>query len=106
MTQPTFADGPPVPLMVEGVIDADTLRHMFAELVAAATVLGIREKGDPAAYSEAEALTTETAMVRLLSGAARAVQLRYQFGGHEWADTILVLPGGFRVVRCRFDSLA
>ena len=106
MTQPTFADGPPVPLLVEGLIDAAALRQLFADLAEAATVLGVREKGAPATYSGAEAVPTETAMARLLSGAARAVQVRYSFGGHEWVDTIVALAGGFRVVRCRYDAPA
>lgn len=106
MTQPTFADGPPVPLLVEGLIDAAALRQLFADLAEAATVLGVREKGAPAAYCEAEPLAAAEAAARLLSGAARAVQVRYVYGGHEWVDTILALPGGFRVVRCRFDGPA
>ncbi|MFO0797028.1 MAG: hypothetical protein U0804_06090 [Gemmataceae bacterium] len=104
MTQPTFSDGPLVPLMVEGAIDAPTLTRLFADLESAASVIGVREKGAPTAYSGAESLTTGTAVSRMLSGAARAVQVRYRFSGHEWVDTILALPGGFRVVRCRFDA--
>ncbi len=100
MTQPTFPDGPPVPMMVEGVIDANTLRQLFADL-ATATLLGIREKGSPTEYTASEELTTDLAQSRLLSGAARAVQLRYRYDGFEWSDTIMAIPGGFRVVRCR-----
>ncbi len=104
MTQPTFADGPPVPLMVEGLIDAPTLRQLFTDLTLAATPLGIREKGSPTGYTSGGTVTADVALNRLLSGETRAVQVRYQFGGHEWSDTILALPpAGFRVVRCRHD---
>lgn len=106
MTQPTFADGPPVPLMVEGVIDAATLRQLFADIQAAGTVLGVREKGGPTEYAGGEAMPPAVALERLLAGAARAIQLRYLFDGHEWSDTILALPAGFRVVRCRHDAVA
>lgn len=105
MTQPTFADGPPVPLMVEGVIDAATLRTLFADLAAAATVLGVQQKGSPTGYTSPDAVTAEIALTRLLTGETRAVQVRYHFDGHEWADTILALPAGFRVVRCRQDAV-
>lgn len=102
MTQPTFTDGPPVPLMVEGVIDTVTLRRLFADLVAAATLMGIREKGSPTGYTSVGTVTADVALTRLLSGETRAVQVRYRFGGHEWSDTILALPPAqFRVVRCR-----
>jgi hypothetical protein len=101
VTQPTFADGPPVPLMVDGVIDATTLRQLFADLTTAATLLGIREKGSPTGYTSGGTVTADVARNRLLSGETRAAQVRYQFDGHEWSDTILALPTGFRVVRCR-----
>ncbi|HUR53311.1 MAG TPA: hypothetical protein VMZ71_04235 [Gemmataceae bacterium] len=104
MTQPTFPDGPPVPLMVDGVIDAATLRQLFADLAASATVLGVREKSGPTAYTGADEQTTQTALARLLSGSARAAQVRYRFDNHEWTDTILSVQNGFRVVRCRHES--
>jgi hypothetical protein len=104
MSQPQFAEGPPVPLMVEGVIDADTLRRLFAELSAAATIFGVRVKGDPTAYALADEPPPEVALEHLMTGAARAVQVRYRFCNYEWTDTILALPVGFRVVRCRHDS--
>lgn len=103
MTQPTFTEGPPVPLMVDGVIDAATLRQLFADLSTSATVIGVREKGGPTTYTSADELTPVAALARLLAGSARAVQVRYRFTDHEWTDTILSVPLGFRVVRCRHD---
>lgn len=105
MTQPTFTEGPPVPLMVDGVIEATTLRQLFADLASSATVVGVREKRSPSAYANADESTPDTAFARLLSGVARATQVRYRFDGHEWTDTILSVPGGFRVVRCRHEQL-
>lgn len=103
MTQPTFADGPPVPLMVEGVIDAATLRQLFADIQTAGTVLGIREKGGPAEYAGGDGMPPAVALDRLLAGIARAVQLRYRFDRHEWTDTVLATASEFRVVRCRHE---
>lgn len=103
MTQPTFSDGPPVPLMVEGLIDVATLTRLFADIQSAGTVLGVREKGGPTEYAAGEGMPPEVALERLRAGSARAVQVRYRYDGHEWTDTILAQPGGFRVVRCRFD---
>lgn len=100
MTQPTFADGPPVPLMVEGLLDRQTLARLFADLEIAAAVLGVREKGGPAEFAGGE-LPLATALDRLLAGTARAVQVRYHHDGHEWTDTVLAAAEGFRVVRCR-----
>jgi hypothetical protein len=101
VTQPTFTDGPPVPLMVEGLIDPPTLTRLFADIQTAGTVLGVREKGGPAEYAGSDGMPPSVALERLLAGTARAVQLRYHFDGHEWTDTVLATASGFRVVRCR-----
>lgn len=103
MTQPTFSDGPPVPLMVEGHVDAPMLRRLFADLDAFATVLSVREKGGLPDYSNVYAPTIDVALARLLSGQIRALQVRYQFAANEWTDTMFCEAGGFRVVRCRHD---
>ena len=103
MTQPTFAEGPPVPLMVDGVIDSTTLRRLFADLATTATVLSVREKSGPSAYTSADELPPDATLARLLSGTARAAQVRYRFDGYEWSDTIMTIPNGFRVVRCRHE---
>jgi hypothetical protein len=105
VNQPTFADGPPVPIMVDGVIDTATLRQLFADLASSATVLGVREKGWPTAYTSGDEPTPEAALARLLAGSVRATQVRYRFAEHDWTDTIMTVAGGFRVVRCRHDGL-
>ena len=103
MTQPTFSDGPPVPLMVEGQIDSPTLIQLFADIQSAGTVLGVREKGGPVEYAGEGELSLTIAQERLLAGIARAIQIRYRHDGHDWTDTVLAAPAGFRVIRCRHD---
>lgn len=103
MTQPTFTDGPPVPLMIEGLIDPPTLARLFAELESVASILGVREKGGPAEFAGGGELPPATALEQLLVGTSRAVQIRYRYDGHEWTDTVLAVVTGFRVVRCRHE---
>ena len=103
MTQPTFSDGPPVPLMVEGLIDQPTLARLFADLASAATVLGVRDKGGPGQYAAEGELSPTVALERLTAGTARAIQVRYRYDGHEWTDTVLATAAGYRIVRCRHD---
>jgi hypothetical protein len=103
VTQPTFADGPPVPLLVEGLIDPPTLTRLFADITSAGTVLGVREKGGPAEYASGEGMPAAVALERLLSSVARAVQVRYHFDDREWTDTVMAHAAGFRVVRCRHE---
>ena len=103
MTQPQFADGPPVPLMAEGFLDATALNQLVAGLRARATVLGVREKAAAAAYARTEEPSLDSAIVRLKAGETRAVQVRYRYDGHEWTDTVFTILTGFRVVRCRHE---
>ena len=103
MTQPTFPDGPPVPLMTEGTIDAATLRQLWADLLAAAEVLSVREKAGPETYAGSDGPSLSLVLDRLLTGEARAAQIRYRYDGREWTDTIVSHPPGFRVVRCRHE---
>lgn len=103
-SQPPFPDGPPVPLLTEGILDAATLRQLVTDLQAATVVQSVREKGPPGRYAAPDDLPLDTAFDRLLTGLARSLQIRYQYDGHDWVDTILALPSGFRVVRCRYDT--
>ena len=104
MSQPQFADGPPVPLMNEGLIDAETLRQLAADLEVAAEVLGVREKGALGAHSGPDEVALALAIDRLLTNAARAAQIRYRYAGQEWTDTIMAMKDGYRVVRCRHST--
>jgi hypothetical protein len=106
MTQPPFADGPPVPLLTEGTIDAATLRQLGADLEACAQVLSVRAKAGPVALAAPDELPLDRALEDLLTGTTRAVQVRYWYDGHEWTDTVVALGKGFRVVRCRHESSA
>lgn len=103
MSQPTFEDGPPVPLMVEGAMDAAMLGQLFRDLAESATVLSIREKRGPSTSPSDGSLSLDAIREQLLSGETRAAQIRYRFSEFEWTDTILAGPAGFRVVRCRHE---
>jgi hypothetical protein len=104
VTQPTFAEGPPVPLMVEGFLDPPTLTRLFADLESVTDVMGVREKGGPQEFAGRGDWPLATARDRLLTGTARSIQIRYRFDGHEWTDTIVAAPDGFRVIRCRHQG--
>jgi hypothetical protein len=104
MSQPQFAEGPPVPLMTEGLIDAETLRQLAADLEVAAEVLGVREKDTQGAHSAPDEVSLAGAIDRLLTCAGRAAQIRYRYAGQEWTDTIIAIQDGYRVVRCRHNT--
>jgi hypothetical protein len=104
MNPPLFSDGPPVPMMTEGLINAETLRQLAADLELAAELLGIREKAAAAAYCAPDEASLAACIDHLLNGAIRAAQIRYRYAGNEWTDTITATKDGFRVVRCRHTN--
>ncbi|MFO0949246.1 MAG: hypothetical protein U1D30_25595 [Planctomycetota bacterium] len=104
MNQPTFEDGPPVPMMVEGTMDEATLRQFFADLGTHATIEAIREKNSLTANSAAGAPDLPTLLDQLLARETRAAQIRYTFDSHAWTDSLFATPQGFKVVRCRHDQ--
>jgi hypothetical protein len=89
MSQPQFEDGPPVPLMTEGHIDAATLNQLALDLLTVAEVSEVREKSAPGSYAAPDNPPLRTALDRLATGETSAVQVRYRLGGHEWSDTIM-----------------
>jgi len=103
MSQPVFKDGPAVPLMVEGLLDAAMLNQLCFDLQSYAEIIMVQEKSSPSTYTDSEPLKLEAAVHRLQNLLTRSVQVRYKFEGWEWTDTILAFQTGFRVVRCRHD---
>lgn len=103
MTQPTFPDGPRVPLMVEGVLDATTLRQLAEDLTSAAEVRSVREKAAQG-YASPDSQSVNDTIDRLLSGAVHAAQIEYRYDGHDWIDTVMRTRDNFRLVRCRRDD--
>lgn len=104
MNQPQFTEGPPVPLMVEGVLDDARLAQLAADLSTATTILAIREKGGAASYASPEELSLSEGLSRLQDGRSAALQIHYRFDGFEWIDTLLRMAAGYRLVRCRVDG--
>ena len=97
----SFADGPPLPEMREGLLTETHIARLFADIGNCTTILGIQGKGGVQRYAEAGKLTLETARVLLVTAAVRAVQIRYSYDGFEWSDTVMSLPDGFRLIRCQ-----
>lgn len=103
MNQTAFADGPAVPMLVEGLLDSSMLNQLCSDLQSFAEIILVQEKGGPCTYTAAEPLKLEAAVQRLQNLLTRSIQIRYRFERWEWTDTILAYQGGFRVVRCRHD---
>lgn len=97
------SDSIPLPPMCDALLDLPTVEQLFSDLMACAEVQSVLEKNSPRQHAEPGSIPIETAQERLLSGQARAIQLRYRHQGQEWCDTLLAVPGGFRLVRLAQD---
>lgn len=92
---------PPLAPLWNGTLDRAAVEQFFADLAAHAEVLAVLEKGGRAQYCEAARPTLTDAREHLLAGLVRGVQIRYQYEGRLWCDTLLAVAGGYRVVRLR-----
>jgi len=92
---------PDLPPLWNGTLDRAAVEQLFADLAAHAEVLAVLEKGGPGQYCAADRPTLADAREHLFDGLVRGVQLRYQYEGRLWCDTLLAVEGGYRVVRLR-----
>jgi hypothetical protein len=103
MTQPNFEDGPAVPMMVEGILDAATLEQYLTDLDKHAESVSLRVKGGSMENSSGIATDLSTAIRDLGAGQIRALQINYVFNGDSWTDSLFATTNGVRVVRCRHE---
>lgn len=101
MPNDSLPDGPPLPTLVEGLLGDAEIEQLFAELAVHAHVLEVLAKAGPREHAGHGRLSLDEAKHLLVSGAVRAVQVRYHYDGTEWSDTLLRLPSGTRLVRCK-----
>lgn len=89
-----------LPPMHDLVLDGAAVDQLFFDLVQAATAIEIIARAPGARRADPAApWTIDTAHAALRTGALAAVQLRYDFAGSSWCDTLLRTPAGFRLVR-------
>lgn len=73
----------------QGMLDAQRLAELFADLAAHADVTAILLKGGALQYAGELPTTLAEAQAQLESGKVRGVQIRYRFEGRAWCDTLL-----------------
>jgi hypothetical protein len=103
MSSESQANEPPLATLVEAVLNDAQVEQLFSDLANHASVDGVLAKSGPREHAGTGNLDLAEAKRQLLSGAVRALQVRYRFDGTEWSDTLLRVPGGVRIVRCKCD---
>lgn len=94
-------DGPAIPEMREAILTVDDVRELVADLRAHACVTGTLCRAGTRRQTPPDHIPLEAAIEQLFARTVTAIQIRYQFSGHDWTDTLLHSPAGIRLVRCQ-----
>ncbi len=95
-----LADLPP---MREAMLSAEQVTEVFSDIEQLATDVMLMQRSSRSASTSVSKADTsrslQVALTSLLLGAIPRVQLRYQWQGALWIDTLEGKPSGYRLVR-------
>ncbi len=94
--------GAELPDLQQSVLDQATLDQLFIDLASLTEITEIIPKAAAAGYvPENTVITLDEARALLLAGSIRGLQIRYNYQGSQWWDTLLPASDGegFRIVR-------
>lgn len=95
------ADTPP---SVEATLSTSDLDDLFRDLTACAELQHVTVKREPGQrFANPTAPDLAAARALLDQPQTHAVQLRYNYDGAYWIDTVLRAPSGFHLRRIRLD---
>jgi X-X-X-Leu-X-X-Gly heptad repeat protein len=85
------------------VLDDASIDQLHADIAALTEVIDVLTKQGRRDYAADAAVTLDDGVAQLRSGAARCLQIRYHYDDAQWWDTLVAVPGGYRLVRVRHD---
>jgi hypothetical protein len=96
-----------LPDLNQATLDWPGVEALLRDIAACTQVTEIIPKAAAQGYvTDGVALTLLEARRLLQERAVWGVQIRYRYEGADWWDTLMVLPGGWRLVRIRHDFSA
>lgn len=102
--QPGASAIPPLPDLHDAILDRATVEQLFRDIELCTGIVEVIPKFGAQSYvPESSSFTLEELRELLLSQKLRGLQIRYQYDGSTWWDTILVVPRGYRIVRIQHD---
>lgn len=90
----------PLPELHQSILDASMLDALFSDLEACANIIAVIPKF-AMGYISQEVLTLEEGQSLFREGKLRGLQVRYQYQGDEWWDTLIAIPNGARITRIK-----
>lgn len=97
-----------LPQLQDALLDDAMVDDLFGDIAAAGELLEIVWKGSAERYAGDPDTAASLAAARsaLRDKRVFGVQLRYLHAGVEWWDTLMLVPGGTRLVRMNRSHLA
>lgn len=93
---PVEIDLPPV---IEAMLSVEETESLFEDIKCCATNVEIVQWGGDRSRSERTAEILDHARSELRAGRVKTLQLRYEWEGKKWIDTLTGTPEGTRLVR-------
>lgn len=87
----------------EADLDHPTVEALFADIGGLCRLLEVQPRGSFREFARGSSLPLGEARDQLLAGEIAGVQLRYEYDGAQWWDTVLATPAGWRLVRIRHE---
>ncbi|HET6407737.1 MAG TPA: 4Fe-4S dicluster domain-containing protein [Chthoniobacteraceae bacterium] len=97
-------DDVPLPEMSDAVLGSQELAALFGDYRACTSAVRIQLKSGPGLVAPHASPTLDEAIELLLTRRVRGVQLRYEFSGSQWCDTLMPVDSGVRLVRVKEGS--
>jgi len=87
------------PQILEAEWEPDQVETLFDDLQHGAEILHVQVRTTPAVGLQESAISLAEAHNLFQRNEAGAIQIRYQFGGRIWCDTLIVGPAATRIIR-------
>ena len=90
------------PEVLEAQWDHEQVNALFRDLDQGAEILHVQVRATSIAGPKAtpdRAVTLSEAHQLFQDGVTKAIQIRYEFGGQTWCDTLMVEPEAVKIIR-------
>lgn len=91
-----------LPELHQTILDDTTLSALFSDLETFTEVLSVIAKAGPG-YVTPKNISLQEGHELITQDKVRGLQIRYQYAGDEWWDTLIKTPDGIRITRIKPD---
>lgn len=89
----------PLPELFQSIIDEATLRELFTDLQAVATIKMVRLKRSAEVHADPGPVTLNSALAAFQSRTASGIQISYAYQNANWIDTVVFQDNAILLTR-------